>query len=227
MLGPLPVPQYKEYAGDIHQSGSYLLSLINDILDLSRIEAGKRELREEVVDVEEQARECMRLVDMRARERNHQLRLEVEDGLPMLLADTRAVRQIWLNLLSNAIKFTPSGGTITLRVRKLDDGGLEMSVSDTGEGIPDEELRTVMDSFGRGKTAVTRAVEGAGLGLPIVNGLARLHDADVTIDTRMTEGTTVRVVFPPARVLDEAGLEAETAGRVSSPTQRRLIQLTA
>ncbi len=227
MLGPLPVPQYKEYAGDIHQSGTYLLSLINDILDLSRIEAGKRELREDVVDVVEQARECMHLVDIRAREKNHRLRLEAEDGLPMLLADTRAVRQIWLNLLSNAIKFTPSGGTITLGVRTLEEGGLEMSVSDTGEGIPEEELRTVMDSFGRGSSAVTRAVEGAGLGLPIVNGLARLHDADVTIDTQVDEGTTVRVVFPRARVLDDDHGQDEPAGRVKSPTQRRLIQLTA
>ena len=227
MLGPLPVPQYKEYAGDIHQSGTYLLSLINDILDLSRIEAGKRELREEVVDVVEQARECMHLVDIRAREKNHRLRLEVEDGLPMLLADTRAVRQIWLNLLSNAIKFTPSGGTITLGVRELEEGGLEMSVSDTGEGIPEEELRTVMDSFGRGNSAVTRAVEGAGLGLPIVNGLARLHDADVTIDTQVDEGTTVRVVFPSVRVLDDGHVQAGAVDHVKSPTQRRLIQLTA
>ncbi len=227
MLGPLPVPQYKEYAGDIHQSGTYLLSLINDILDLSRIEAGKRELREEVVDVMEQARECMHLVEIRAREKNHDLRLEGRDDLPMLLADTRAVRQIWLNLLSNAIKFTPAGGTITLGVRTLDNGGLEMSVSDTGEGIPEEELRTVMDSFGRGHSAVTRAVEGAGLGLPIVNGLARLHDADVTIDTKVDEGTVVRVVFPPSRVLDARDGRAATAERVSSPTQRRLIQLTA
>ena len=226
-LGPLPVPQYKEYAGDIHQSGSYLLSLINDILDLSRIEAGKRELREEVVDVVEQARECMHLVDIRAREKNHRLRLEAEGGLPKLLADTRAVRQIWLNLLSNAIKFTPSGGTITLGVRELEEGGLEMSVSDTGEGIPEEELRTVMDSFGRGSSAVTRAVEGAGLGLPIVNGLARLHDADVTIDTQMDEGTTVRVVFPSARVLDNGRVQAGAVDHVKSPTQRRLIQLTA
>ncbi len=227
MLGPLPVPQYKEYAGDIHQSGTYLLSLINDILDLSRIEAGRRELREEVVDVAEQARECMHLVQIRAREKNHEMRLEAEETLPMLLADTRAVRQIWLNLLSNAVKFTPPGGTITLSVRTLENGGLEMAVSDTGEGIPQEELRTVMDSFGRGSSAVTRAVEGAGLGLPIVNGLARLHDADVTIDTQVGEGTTVRVVFPPRRVLDGAPDDVAAAERVKSPTQRRLIQLTA
>ncbi len=227
MLGPLPVPQYKEYAGDIHQSGTYLLSLINDILDLSRIEAGKRELREEIVDVVEQARECMHLVTIRAREKDQNLLLEEQDDLPLLLADTRAVRQIWLNLLSNAVKFTPSGGTITLGVRRLDEGGLEMSVSDTGEGIPEEELRTVMDSFGRGNSAVTRAVEGAGLGLPIVNGLARLHDADVTIDTQLNEGTTVRVVFPPFRVVDGDNAKAAAAERVKSPTQRRLIQLTA
>ncbi len=227
MLGPLPVPQYKEYAGDIHQSGTYLLSLINDILDLSRIEAGKRELREEVVDVVEQARECMHLVDIRAREKAHRLKLEARSDLPMLLADSRAVRQIWLNLLSNAIKFTPTGGTITLSVRTLENGSLEMAVSDTGEGIPEEELRTVMDSFGRGHAAVTRAVEGAGLGLPIVNGLARLHDADVTIDTQEDEGTTVRVVFPPFRVLDDGHVETAGDARAKSPTQRRLIQLTA
>ena len=227
MLGPLPVPQYKEYAGDIHQSGSYLLSLINDILDLSRIEAGRRELREEAVNIVKEARDSMHLVEIKAREKNQTIEADLPDGLPAILGDSRAIRQIWLNLLSNAIKFTPGGGRVTLAARRADNGAIIMSVSDNGEGIPAGELKNVMKSFSRGASAIANAVDGAGLGLPIVNGLARLHDAEVRISTEAGKGTKVSVTFPPRRVLEGSRAEILAAGHIKSPSQRRLIALTA
>ncbi len=225
MFGPLPVPQYKEYAGDIHQSGDYLLNLINDILDLSRIEAGRRELHEEPIDPREEAAECRRLVSVKAREKDQRITLDTPQHLPALLADARAIRQIWLNLLSNAVKFTPRGGHIRMSISRTPDGGMELAVSDNGEGIPAEELSSVMAAFGRGRSADRGAVEGAGLGLPIVDGLARLHDAQVRIVTAVGKGTTVRVAFPPQRVL--RGALALAMGSPLSPTQRRLLALTA
>ena len=225
MFGPLPIPQYREYAGDIHQSGDYLLNLINDILDLSRIEAGRRELNEEPVEPREEAAECLRLVSVKAREKDQTIELDAAEGLPALLADARAIRQIWLNLLSNAIKFTPRGGHIRMGIARTPDGGMELSVSDNGEGIPAEELSNVMASFGRGRKAEAGAIEGAGLGLPIVDGLARLHGAQVRIVTAAGKGTTVKVLFPPHRVLRAAAALGLAGGL--SPTQRRLLAITA
>ncbi len=227
MLGPLGVPQYKSYAGDIHRSGRHLLSLINDILDLSRIEAGRRELREEAVDVAAEAAESVNLTGVKAREKRQTIAMRMEEGLPKILGDGRAVRQIWLNLLSNAIKFTPAGGRIELRAGRAENGGLVIAVRDNGEGIPPGELDAVMKSFSRGASAVSRAIEGAGLGLPIVNGLARLHDAHVRISTESGKGTEVSVVFPLRRVLEGPRAAGSAAGGVSSPSQRRLIALTA
>jgi len=227
MLGPLPVPQYRDYASDIHKSGSYLLSLINDILDLSRIEAGKRELREEMVDVRGEARAALHMVEARAREKGLQVEWEFPARLPHLLADSRAVRQIWLNLLSNAVKFTPDGGRIVLRARRTGAGGLEIQVADNGEGIPQTELKTILKSFTRGAAAMTRAVEGAGLGLPIVNGLARLHDARLTIGNRETGGLRVTISFPPRRVLESSRAEILAAQTITSASQRALVALTA
>jgi len=227
MLGPLSVPQYKDYAGDIHQSGNYLLSLINDILDLSRIEAGRRELREEAVDITAEAEESMHLVAIKVKEKNQRLTGNLAKGLPSVLGDSRAIRQMWINLLSNAIKFTPEGGRIELAARRMDNGAIVMSVSDDGEGIPAGELKAVTKSFSRGASAIASAVEGAGLGLPIVNGLARLHDAELTISTESGKGTKVSITFPPRRVLEGSRAEILAAGRIKSPSQRRLIALTA
>jgi len=227
MLGPLPVPQYKAYAADIHNSGSYLLSLINDILDLSRIEAGKRELNEEEVDVVREARAALRLVGNKARARNVAVQCDFPSTLPHLCADRRAIRQIWLNLLSNAVKFTPEGGRISLGLERSGAGGLILHVSDTGPGIPETELKTILQSFGRGRSAMAAAIEGAGLGLPITDGLARLHGARLTMASRPGEGTTVSITFPPARIVENGRSAIPGAGAIASPSQRALIALTA
>jgi len=227
MLGPLPVPQYKDYAADIHQSGRYLLSLINDILDLSRIEAGRKELREETVNLVHEAREAMLLIGPRAEEKNLKLEREFPADLPPIVADSRAIRQIWLNLLSNAVKFTPENGRIILHICRSPAGAMVMEVRDTGEGIPENELKTILQSFSRGASAVAKAVDGAGLGLPIVNGLARLHDAKLSIGKAPEGGACVSVAFPPKRVLEGTRAQILAANDITSPSQKALIALTA
>ncbi len=201
MLGPVRVERYREYAGDIHRSGSYLLSLIEDVLNLSRIEAGRLELREEVVDVQAEAASAINLVHLKAQEKGVRLSLEEAARKVRLKGDSRAIRQMWINLAMNAVKFTPSGGHVGLRIRRLGGGGLALEVVDTGEGIPREELGKVMEGFARGASAERKAIDGAGLGLAIVNGLARMHDALFELESEVGKGTTARIVFPPRRVL--------------------------
>jgi len=201
LFGPHANPTYKEYAEDIHSSGQHLLNLINEILDLSRIEAGRYELHEERVVLSYVVEECHRLMQLRARNKGVAIRERMESDLPALWADERALRQITLNLLSNAIKFTPSGGTITLKVGWTAGGGQYLSVSDTGPGIPEDEISLVLSSFGQGALAQKIGEQGAGLGLPIVKGLVELHGGTFELASRLREGTEVIVTFPPTRVM--------------------------
>lgn len=199
MMGPLGNEAYQGYARDIHESGRHLLGLINEILDLSRIEAGRYELQEDVVDISAIGQECLRLLNLRARKRGIVIRTDFQPGLPAIRADRKAIRQIWLNLLSNAVKFTPSGGGVLVATKRLDDGSVSMSVRDTGIGIHPDEVEQVMSPFGQGAIPRKQAEDGAGLGLPIVNGLAELHEASLSIRSRMRIGTEVSVIFPPHR----------------------------
>jgi two-component system cell cycle sensor histidine kinase PleC len=201
ILGPHSVPTYKEYAGDIHTSGEHLLNLINEVLDLSRIEAGRYELNEEPVSLALIAEDCLHLVKLRATNRDITLHELFEANLPRLWADERAVRQICLNLLSNAIKFTPQGGEVWLKVGWTASGGQYLSVRDTGAGIPEEEIPVVLSSFGQGSNAIKTAEQGAGLGLPIVKGLIDLHGGGFTLRSKLREGTEVIVTFPASRVM--------------------------
>jgi len=205
MLGPHSVPIYKEYSSDIHRSGKHLLTLINEILDLSRIEAGRYELMEEPVALESVGHDCHGLLKVRAKERGVQIIEAFEPGLPRIYADERAVRQIWFNLLSNAIKFTPAGGTATLRVQRNADGGIDMGVRDTGPGIPEHEIGAVLSSFGQGSLAQYNAEHGAGLGLPIIQGLVKLHGGAFNLHSKPRQGTDAVVSFPAARMIEDTG----------------------
>jgi two-component system cell cycle sensor histidine kinase PleC len=175
--------------------------LINEILDLSRVEAGRYDLREEAVSLGDIVEECRHLMSLRADKRSVVIREAIESELPRLWADARAVRQVILNLLSNAIKFTPQGGQIFIKVGWTAAGGQYFAVRDTGPGIPESEIPIVMSSFGRGTLAQKNAEEGTGLGLPIVKGLVELHGGTFTLKSKVREGTEVIVVFPPERVM--------------------------
>ena len=201
VFGPHANPTYREYAGDIHSSGEHLLTLINELLDLSRIEAGRYELNEEAVNLAYVVDDCRNLLKLRAKNRGITILHAFESNLPMLWADERAIRQITLNLLSNAIKFTPQGGEITLKVGALENGGQYLSVRDTGPGIPEDEIPVVLSSFGQGTLAIKTAEQGAGLGLPIVQGLTDLHGGTFELKSKLREGTEVTVSFPAYRVV--------------------------
>ena len=200
LLGPLGTDQYVEYAADIHKSGDHLLSIINDILDLAKIEAGKYELVETEVDLAEVIDSCCRLVDNRAKQSGHTLSAKVSEDLLGVHADRRALKQILLNLLSNALKFTPDGGEITVTAGISGDGCAELSVTDTGIGIAEENIETVLSNFGQVDTGLSREYEGTGLGLPLVKWLAKLHGGTLRIDSKIDAGTTVTVTFPAERV---------------------------
>ncbi len=200
-FGPHGVPAYKDYAGDIHSSGVHLLNLINEILDLSRIEAGRYELNEEAVSLNRVVEDCHHLLKLRASNRGITIHEMFEPDLPKLWGDERAVRQICLNLLSNAIKFTPQGGEIWLKVGWTASGGQYMSVKDTGPGIPEEEIPIVLASFGQGSNSIKSAEQGAGLGLPIAKNLIDLHGGTFSLKSKLRIGTEVIVTFPPERVM--------------------------
>jgi len=205
VFGPHAVPTYKEYAADIHNSGVHLLNLINEILDLSRIEAGRYELNEEAVDLALVVADCHRLLQLRGRNRGISIHEAFEPELPRLWADERACRQICLNLLSNAIKFTPQGGEVWLKAGWTAAGGQYMSVKDNGPGIPEDEIPIVLASFGQGTNAIKSAEQGTGLGLPIAKNLIDMHNGTFTLKSKLRFGTEVIVTFPPERVMSALG----------------------
>src|SRR3569832_260088 len=201
IFGAHAVPVYKEYSADIHNSGVLLLNLINAILDLSRIEAGRYELNEEAVSLVHVVSDCHHLLKLRATSRGITIHEVFEHGMPKLWGDERATRQIVRNLLSNAIKFTPQGGEIWLKAGWTASGGQYMSVKDTGPGIPEEEIPIVLASFGQGSNSIKSAEQGAGLGLPIAKSLVDLHGGTFQLKSKLRIGTEVIVTFPPARVV--------------------------
>jgi two-component system cell cycle sensor histidine kinase PleC len=221
LFGPIGNEQYKSYVQDIHRSGEHLLQLINEVLDLSRIEAGKHELVEEAIDLVGVIQACCRMLELRATGRGLLLRTAFTDDMPRLWADERAIRQITLNLLSNAIKFTPQGAEIVIKVGWTQNGGQYLSVKDNGSGIPEDEIETVLSTFGRGSQAIKNADQGSGLGLPIVKSLVELHGGSFRLTSKVRVGTEATAIFPPDRVMYAMpAVQEKATGLVISRVQR-------
>jgi PAS domain S-box-containing protein len=200
MMGPIGTPKYIGYARDIAASAEHLLGIINDILDVSKLEAGKLEVFEETVDVVKAIRDLLLLVEERARESGIRLETEIEEGLPALRADARKLKQIVLNLITNAVKFSHAGSKVRIEAR-LAAGCIAIAVADRGIGMDEAELKTAITRFGQVASAWSRSQAGTGLGLPLAIGLAELHDAEIQIESRKGIGTTATVIFPKKRTV--------------------------
>jgi two-component system cell cycle sensor histidine kinase PleC len=215
VLGPIGNATYRDYAKDIHGSGQHLLNLINEILDLSRIEAGRYQLHEEPLRLADTVEECCHMMELKARNKDIRIVQQFEPGLPRLLADERAMRQVTLNLLSNAVKFTPTGGEIRVKVGWTAGGGQYLSVKDNGPGIPQDEIPVVLAAFGQGSIAIKSAEQGTGLGLPIVQGLVSMHDGEFELRSKLREGTEAIAMFPRTRVMENLPPVPATATRAA------------
>jgi two-component system cell cycle sensor histidine kinase PleC len=194
LFGPLGHEKYLEYVGDVHKSGAHLLDLINDVLDLSKIDAGKMELRETTFALGDLIDDAVLLV--RGKAKGHvKLNVNLPDDI-QVLADKRLTKQILINLLSNAIKFTPTGGTVTISVQRNRAGEFEICVADTGIGMDAAQLEQAFSPYGQVDSMIAQVHQGTGLGLPIAQSLARLHGGDLVAQSTPGEGTRMVLILP-------------------------------
>ncbi len=200
-FGKLGSERYEGYANDIHTSGEYLLSLVNDLLDLSKVEAGKLELNFISVDLAQAIDGCMKLMQDEATGARVVLRKSIAPNLPQVVADMRSIKQVLLNLTSNAIKFTDPGGQVIISARAIETGELVLSVSDTGVGMNEEQLSTALEPFRRVEVAGRPDVQGTGLGLPLTKALVEANRAKFVISSEARKGTRIDITFPTTRVL--------------------------
>jgi signal transduction histidine kinase len=198
--GPVGNDRYRSYVHDIFTSGSHLLGIVSDILDISKIEVGEMDLQEDTIDVAEIVESALRLVGAKAETANISLRADVAADLPLLFGDARRMKQILLNLLSNGIKFTASGGTVAVRADRAADGSLHIAVSDTGIGIAARDIEKAMAPFSQVDGRLSRKYEGTGLGLPIAKSLTELHGGVLTLASELGRGTIVTLRFPAERL---------------------------
>jgi len=196
MFGPVGHSRYRDYARDIYGSGRLLLGIIDDLLDLSRLEHGKLDIRAEAVEAAEIVEACTRLVDGKAREARVRVIAELPAAPVRLEADAQRLKQVLLNLLTNAVKYTPEGGRVTIGVSARQDGEVEFDVADTGIGMTPQEIEIALQPFGQVENAMTRHQQGTGLGLPLAKGLVELHGGKLTIQSTPKVGTRVAVTLP-------------------------------
>tara|TARA_B100000315_G_scaffold258176_1_gene309395 strand:- start:3304 stop:5820 length:2517 start_codon:yes stop_codon:yes gene_type:complete len=201
IFGPFSNKKQQEYVGDIYESGRHLLDLINEILDVSAIEAGKLELSEVDVDIELVIKSAMRLVKSRAEQDEIELKVQLNGRRPIIYADERRIKQVLVNLLSNSIKFTDAGGTVSVNVKSDEQKCIELSVEDNGIGMSDDDLKKAMEKFGQVRREANGEREGTGLGLPLTKGLVEAHGGTLNIESAIDKGTTVTVLIPPERVV--------------------------
>ena len=203
LFGPLGDARYREYVRDVHASGAHLLDLISDVLDLSKIDAGRYELHEEKVDLGLLAATCITMIQPRADTGGVRLSALLPPQLPQIWGDSRSLKQVVLNLLSNAVKFTPAGGTVEFTIG-FDAAGVALRVSDTGIGIAAEALAKVLQPFSQADAMTSRKFGGTGLGLPISKQLVELHGGMLSITSALGGGTVATVRLPPGRILHDA-----------------------
>ena len=197
-FGSVGSPRYVEYAGDIHSSGSHLLSLINDLLDVAKIEAGRMEIQPEPLEPAKTFESALKLVGAKAREHRQELVIKTDPDAPELYADERALKQILINLVSNAVKFTPEGGRITVLGSRARCGGFQIMVEDNGPGIPREKLDRIFQPFSQVDNRYDRQGGGTGLGLALVRGLSELHGGRAWLESEPGKGCRAYVIFPQA-----------------------------
>ena len=195
-FGPVGSRRYKDYANDIHSSGAHLLSLINDLLDVAKIEAGRMEISPHPLDARRTFDGALKLAGSKASEKGQTLKIEVEPSCPPLHADERALKQILINLVSNAVKFTPIGGRIDVLASKARDGGFQITVRDNGPGIPRDKLDRIFTPFSQVDNRYDRQAGGTGLGLALVRGLAELHGGRAWLESEFGRGCSVFVNLP-------------------------------
>ena len=200
LLGKHAVPTYREYADDIHRSGQHLLGLINDVLDLSRIEAGRFQISEETVSVHNLAEDSRRILDIRAQAQKIEIEEDIASDIPPVLADGRALRQIWINILTNAIKFSPPNSTVHVYARIDEAGDLHFGVRDEGPGIPANEIDKVLEAFTQGASGIAQPGAGSGLGLAIVRGLMEAHGGRFDLTSPPGQGTQADCILPAWRL---------------------------
>lgn len=201
MFGPISEARYVDYANDIHTSGQHLLEIINDILDLSKVEAGKLELEIDEVSVRETFEQCLRLVNERAVYAGLIIKLNLPKRPVSILADQRRMKQVFLNLLSNAIKFTREGGEIELACKVTKAGGCQLSVKDNGVGMDEVGVEKALTPFGQVDSSLSRKEEGAGLGIPLVVAFIDMMDGELTLESAPDVGTAVTIHFPPDKTI--------------------------
>jgi PAS domain S-box-containing protein len=202
-FGPLANPKYQEYLGDIHVSARHLLEIINEVLDMSKIEAGKLELDEQNMDMTEAIESVMRMMASRAFSGSIKMETCISPGLPALFADPRLIRQILINIVSNSVKFTKPGGRIDVIAETNADGDMVIRVEDTGIGIPKDKIKQALEPFGQihDSAHAAKEIQGTGLGLPLAKAMIELHGGHLGIDSDTDQGTRVAIYFPSHRVV--------------------------
>ncbi len=220
VMGPIENRQYWEYAGDIYESGKSLLTIINEILDVSRIEAGERHLNDSIVDLEKIVKSCIEFMEPKAEANEMTINNLMDTNVPQIIGEELAIKQILLNLLSNAIKFTPTGGRVTLSHELDKEGRLRLSVTDTGVGLDEEEIEKALSPFGQIENSFSRSSAGAGLGLTLVNSLVKLHGGRLELFSQKGIGTTATIILPAKRVAQEEG-EKQAEGEGDDEGQPR------
>jgi signal transduction histidine kinase len=202
MLGPLGTGRYRHYAQDIFDSGNHLLAVISDILDISKVEAGEFELYAEPTDLAEIVEQSLRLVRERAEAAGIGIDVTIDASLPQLLLDQRLIKQCLINLLSNAIKFSPEDGRVAVQAARGAEGSVLLSVADSGIGIAEDDIPSVLQPFSQVENAFSRRHEGTGLGLPLAKSFIEAHGGRLEIDSTVGHGTRVTLHIPPQRAIE-------------------------